>query len=586
MRLDAQYPEQLYPIRVAGLLGMYSVGLMPDQDEERSELFGNLSLVGSGGKFVAVLTRRQLTLERFDGHGVRLSLGSISRMRHMKVPLFPAGAVPLSLMAIYLGLKVLLAPYAMVATAAGSLTLLGYVLSRTSVLAIETEAGDRHIVAGSEGVLLRLCMMVDRVGRGSTIEEARVGLEHIDAELPPFPAFRDAMGDVLDPKGLLEAPESTESELFADPLLSVPSKPESSPMAGFLSVDEPEPMPSFMNDVYPSPPTGEDHTPMMMFDDQPPEPEPDAYARAWGREDSPSWYEEKSAGGSRIDSALGEAAVGMDLFGEGGIFDAEPSSSYSPPTTPPPHESVAPAQDLPITQNYINAVGSSVEDRGPSSSQMIRRAQDRFGDSGPYMTRSLPAPNEAAVREECKPGVVRQARAKQALLTDGGASSPAIDSASLEEFPGVSRIVNSMGTGRVNSGGRRKASKQRMGWIGALLRPGHRVQRRPETYASEYGDSDGSFEASGARFQSSQHIRLRSDQDHQADVVNRGTSKSPRPHSAKEALNGVVKRVSSGQNKESLNEHGVEERGLRFSQLRRTSSKSDPHPLPGIKRLE
>ena len=89
-------------------------------------------------------------------------------------------------MAIYLGLKVLLPPYALVATAAGSLTLLGYILSRTSVLAIETEAGDRHIVAGSEGVLLRLCMMVDRVGRGITIEEARKGLEHIDAELPTF----------------------------------------------------------------------------------------------------------------------------------------------------------------------------------------------------------------------------------------------------------------------------------------------------------------------------------------------------------------------------------------------------------------
>ena len=174
---------------------MYSAGLTPGQDEERSELFGNLSLVGSGGKFVAVLTRRQLTLERYDGHGIRLSLGSISRMRHMKVPLFPAGSVPLSLMAIYLGLKVLLPPYALVATAAGSLTLLGYVLSRTSVLAIETEAGDRHIIAGSEGVLLKLCMMVDRVGRGSTIDEARIGLEHIDIELPSFPALRDAMGE-------------------------------------------------------------------------------------------------------------------------------------------------------------------------------------------------------------------------------------------------------------------------------------------------------------------------------------------------------------------------------------------------------
>ena len=56
---------------------MYSVGLTPDRDEEKSELFGNLSLVGSGGRFVAVLTKRQLTLERFDGHGIRLSLASI-----------------------------------------------------------------------------------------------------------------------------------------------------------------------------------------------------------------------------------------------------------------------------------------------------------------------------------------------------------------------------------------------------------------------------------------------------------------------------------------------------------------------------
>ena len=119
---------------------------------------------------------------------------------------------PLSLMAIYLGLKVLLPPYALVATATGSLTLLGYLLSRTSVLAIETEAGDRHIVAGSEGVLLRLCMMVDRVGRGISIEEARKGLEHIDAELPTFPAFRDAMGDPMEPRGLLEAPNHAEFE--------------------------------------------------------------------------------------------------------------------------------------------------------------------------------------------------------------------------------------------------------------------------------------------------------------------------------------------------------------------------------------
>ena len=124
-----------------------------------------------------------------------------------------------------------------------------------------------------------------------------------------------------------------------------------------------------------------------------------------------------------------------------------------------------------------------------------------------------------------------------------------------------------------------------MGWIGALIGPGHRVQNRTDSYASEYGDTGVTVEDSGARLQSSQHIRLRSDQDHQADIMSRGTS-SNQPHSAKEALDGVVKRVSSGENRESVNSQVSDERGLRFSQLRRTSSKSDPHPLPGIKRLE
>ena len=203
----------------------------------------------------------------------------------------------------------------------------------------------------------------------------------------------DAMGENLDLKGLLEAPEIPEIGASEEPLLAVPSEPESSPMAGFLSVDEPEPMELFSNNIFASSPSTEEPSPMMMFDDPVPEPEADAYSRAWGREDSPSWYEEKPVGDSRIDSALGEAAVGMDIFGEGGIFDADPASSYSPPTTPPPSESVTPNQGYPITQNYINAAGPSVEDRSPSSSEMIKRAQVRFGEAGQFQARSHPAPN-------------------------------------------------------------------------------------------------------------------------------------------------------------------------------------------------
>ena len=561
---------------------MYSVGLAPDRDEEKSELFGNLSLVGSGGRFVAVLTKRQLTLERFDGHGIRLSLGSISRMRHMKVPMFPSGTVPIGLLAIYLGMNILMPPYAMVATAGGSLTLLGYVLSRTSVLAIETEAGDRHIVSGSEGILLRLCLMVDRVRHGSTIDEARKGLEHIDAELPTYPAFRDAGGGLPEPKGLLAAPEN---ELL---LGAAPEPEDESLFTSFAAPPSPAPSSPAMAEAE-SPFPWEEEAPVESFPSFEPEPTQEdvrsAYERAWDRDETPQWYEEKPVG-SRIDSALGEAAVGMDMFGEGGIFGAEPATNYSPPTTPPPSSSVTPTVGYAPAESYINAAGPSAPERRPTSSQMIRRAQDRFGISGPYAGQSLPAPTEAAIRDECRPGVVKQARAKQALLTSGESPLPALDASSLEEFPGLSKIVSSMNSGRVRTS-RKKTPKRRPNWIGALL--GSTVPPARKTtgsYASEYGDSDGGEVHPGARFQSSQHIRLRSDQDHQADVVGRATeANAPGPHSAQDALDQLVNRVSSGSEGRPP-ELPEKEAGLRFSQLRRTSSKGDPHPLPGIKRLE
>ena len=559
---------------------MYSVGLTPDRDEEKSELFGNLSLVGSGGRFVAVLTKRQLTLERFDGHGIRLSLASISRMRHMKVPLFPSGTVPLGLLAIYLGTSVLMPPYAMVAMAGGSLTLLGYVLSRTSVLAVETEAGDRHIISGSEGVLLRLCLMVDRVRHGSTIEEARMGLEHIDAELPAYPAFTDAGGGLPEPKGLLELPEE---ESF---LATVP-EPESH-FTGFSAPTPPSttaPAAASTEPIFPweSEVVAADTVPTYEPPPVPQEEARSAYERAWGREEAPQWYEEKPAG-SRIDSALGEAAVGMDLFGEGGIFDAEPPASYSPPTTPPPTTShPAPA---PGFGSYINAAGPPVvAARQPTSSQMIRRAQGRFGETGPYTGPSLPAPTDSAIREECRPGVVKQARARQALLGSGGSSQPVLDASSLEEFPGLSRIATSMSSGRVRAP-RRKAFRK-PSWISALLGATTPAIRNTDgTYASEYSDEDGQEARSGTRFQSSQHIRLRSDQDHQADVAVRARQGPANPPaSAKDAMDRLVGRVS-GEEERVPTELTGQDGGLRFSQLRRTSSKGDPHPLPGIRRLE
>ena len=71
---------------------------------------------------------------------------------------------------------------------------MSYFRLRSSVLVIEDGDKSRHMIGGREGSLMRLCLMTDRLRRGSSIEDARSGLEKIENEVPMFPAFQDAGG--------------------------------------------------------------------------------------------------------------------------------------------------------------------------------------------------------------------------------------------------------------------------------------------------------------------------------------------------------------------------------------------------------
>ena len=86
---------------------------------------------------------------------------------------------------------------------------------------------------------------------------------------------------------------------------------------------------------------------------------------------------------------------------------------------------------------------------------------------------SLLTPNEVAVREECKPGLVKTAKAQSAWQGDipktRALSAPAVDPDRFEdEFPAVSKLANSMSNGRVRSAiGRPK----KQNWLASLLSP-------------------------------------------------------------------------------------------------------------------
>lgn len=534
-------------------------------ERRRSELVGGLYLVGARGKFCALITERQLTIERFDGKGVRLDLSMIERMRHLKIPMLPSGSVLLGLIAIYLGITTIVAPMSWLAVGTGASIIIANVASRYSILAIETGSGDRHLVSGSESNLLKLCLIVDRVRHGSPIEEALLGLENLDSEVPVFPSIRTATGQ-LGQESQIFLPE------YSPPVEPVQERKESlQPEGGFSNQEK--------AGLFDFPSIGnfsetQEHANSEIRETDPVDipnssVKQNAYERAWGVTEAPNWYQEKDearVSDSRMETAFSDAARGLDMFAPGGLFDNEGSTESS---------DVSGMGLFDFDQEFVST--EDVE-RVQSSAQMIKRAHQEFGaPAEPYSGTFLPPPTDEAVRQECRAGVVRQARARQELRNQS-ANNLGIKAANLEDYPALNKLASTMsGTRATNSSSTRGASG---GWLSRLLSPGSSLDRR---------DSNKSVNSKieTERFQTSQHMRLRSDQDHQAELASRiQAMRNSRvvPSTAKDKLDSIVRNISGEINGQEIMVDTPND-SLKFSQLKPTSSKDDPNPLPGLRRL-
>jgi len=579
---------------------MYSAGRNARLDEGESELFDNLSLVGVSGRFCGILTERQLTFQDFSGFGIRIKLSNIDTLRNINLASLPTGFLTIGGLGTWVGLQVLSPPIGWVVSAIGLAAVTLYLTMKTPVLSIETNGGEKHLVTGSQSELLRLCMMVDRVMHGSTIEDAKKGLKILEEEIRQHQMS-------LEPKALLSAPETNltpeinQVETSVNELSSALTPVSIAPSASPIGIISDSPI-SSLGGIFAS---LEAHEPRPSTISEPSQNHlgttPDsrsAYERAWGRKESPPWYEEKPINHSenRMDEVFSDAMGSFNIFEEGGIFDSEQNTPPSYSTAPTTPTYTSPTEDIGLfpsdsfnqtndtNPNYSPAI---VQSRPPSSSEMIRSAQQRHTNYEPQNNWNLPSPTENAVREECRPGLVRTAKARQAYLTEQSTSSEPTDSPVKsekfgEDFPAVSKLANSMGNGRVRET-RDRVKKQN--WIESLLAPRpRRVQERALSYSSEYDDSDGGNYDSSTKFRSSQLLRLRSDQDHQADVANRVQNMNNSPHSssAKDALDNVITRVSNGEthSPQTLNS----ENKLQFNQLRRTNEKDKR--LPGIRHLD
>ena len=525
-----------------------------------AELIGGLYLVGARGKFCAVITERQLTIERFDGKGVRLDLGAIERMRHLKIPMLPSGTVILGIISIYLGITTFFSPMNWLAIGLGASIIISNILSRYSILAIETGSGDRHLISGNEANLLKLCLIVDRVRHGSDMQEAVLGLENLDSEVPTFPTLRDVSGQ-FEKKPVAALPmaiSTNEIEGGHKSHNSVPVFGISPDSGAQMSKELPEVQESYFGNV--SEEVKDDAYPVKK----------NAYERAWGVQETPNWYKEKDSSEireSRIDSAFSDAAESLDMFAPGGIFDSSPSSEVSD------------SNEMGLFDFDFETPVTEQTERQQSSSQMIKRAHQEFGSpSGPFPRTLLPPPTEEAVREECKAGVVKQAKAKQELRSQNLNGSGTFRAANLDDYPALKGLASTMSgssqTGAPSTGGISG------GWLSRLLRPGGPMRSR---VAGNEGQVDG---IETERFQTTQHMRLRSDQDHQADISSRvrAMRNVNRPSTARDKLDLIVKKVSGDEREDAILPDRSND-SLRFSQLNPTSSKEDPNPLPGLRRI-
>ena len=568
---------------------MHTFGRNARPEGGESATFGNLSLVGVGGKFRIEITQRQLVISNDVRKGIKLDLASISRTRSIDIPAVPGGIIIWGSAAFYLGATILIPPLGYAVSLLGGLSVLSHFIFKSPALVIETNIGDRHIIQSrlnDQEVLLKVHMMIEKVSNGQSVRDAKNSMER---------EFRFEKKENISPKALLSAPDldnlAPEADKEIQTVESFVSLPNDNyETMNFNLFDEQD---SIIGSQY-----EETIVPEKTFNEI---QTTSAYEQTWGRNE-PEWYNEKKPV-NRLDSALEDVTETMETdifgFGAGGLFDAEPAkSSFTEPVNySPPSTSTGPGHYITnqnnVTENTNSIFGSEYNNqeittrRSMSSAEMIRAANGltRSPINDYSETRVLPEPTDEAVRAECRPGLVKRAKAQQSLYRKAEAIASLPAPADLGDYPGLSKIANSYGNGRLSLR-KQPIKRKKVGLIEKLLVPRHRnYERRYLDYSSEYGDPDGIQASEKSRFQSKQHLRIRSDQEHQADISNRiGRMNNIEPSSAKDALNKVVNRVSRGE-EHSPTELNSGQPLLRFNQMRRTSNNSDEGHLRGIKRL-
>ena len=606
-------------------------GVQPEQRGQ--ELLTTFRLAGVGGGVKGLLNEKSLLLERRDGKGIRVDIKTIRRVRHHHIPVIAPGLTWIGFITLILAARVLSGPAQIYALAVGAITIFTWLMGRRPTLCIDTKHGDRHMLHGPDSLLLRTQMMINRLCDGKTLEEAREGLEEIqrNSNFPSVAPLIPEPGQSMKVEGdTKEAELLPEIGIFDESDLEQALKAMYNGDSGTL----PEPKPVSEPPVADTKPATEsfaseshaDHAGKSLLDrarnslyetrsesmewknqqnldkwSKPWEqndtethtassPQDSAYQRAWGR-NSPDWYCEKQNQPSenRFQSALVEAKEEGGTFFSGGMFDDLESQTTDTGIFGNMFDSPAPASISELQPMQ------QPEPTPTWSGQAIREAMPPPTNT---LATTLPEPTIHAIREECTLGVVAAARVaepepKPELVVE--------QQSELDDFPAIGALFrNTHKSSRKITTKRKKGVLSRLANRGkkALIRSNIRPQRRSrpvkiegDDYADVYGDDDGFLngEYREVSMRSGQILRLRSDQDHQAEVAERikSLSKSTGGDIAEGEMDSLVQRLSESGDLEPIANllKAAETKQLSFGQMASTSPPKETPGHHGISRM-
>lgn len=473
---------------------MYSAGPQARAENSESEWFDELSLIGLSRHFRAVLDQRRLRFEDPRGMGTAIDLGSIDVLRQTDIQKFSSTWLLLGLAFMFSAFRILVAPYSYIAIAAGIVSVGTYAGFRLPVLAIDHSNGMRHLISGSQSDLLYLYQMLNRVMHGDTISDAR----------------RDIRKSMI-----YEEEERIVNSMASGASLQTNHPPirNSSPVAV--------------------------QRPSM------------SYSSTENRLEVPPVKSAPSTSSSMVESALPfDASFGFDDHGgdggmQWGMFDNPAPAIESV-------ESAVSSEPAAMTGWGASEISPGASELPPSSSMMLSRAIKSYE---PVTTGSgvLPDPTDAAVREECRPGIVKQARAKRAMKSIGTGRSK------------ISSIVSS-------------DKPRSRSWVERMLVPiPNRIkERKRQQNLVEDFDRD-------SRLLSGQKLRLRADHQHQSEVnLGRAPTRVHPETSGQNALREIVMKKRLGIGYMPAGEDGLLPR---FSELRPSTYGGEEVGIPGVRHL-